>query len=127
MQTMEQLLSKVLDLLDEAKQRGENPDLLFLTPDDEHTLAVHAWLKAEAADKDALRKQPPDVREMQGYRKLAGLTVEWDATTTSVRARTTEEQQVERDKSARAANAAREVSERLSEARRKRLKGWGGY
>ena len=32
MQTIEQLLSKVLDLIEEARQRGEKPELVFLTP-----------------------------------------------------------------------------------------------
>ena len=60
MQTIEQLMSKVLDLIEEARHRGEKPDLVFLTADDEHTLMVHAWLRAKDGDKpDALHKAPP--------------------------------------------------------------------
>ena len=128
MQTIEQLLSKILDLIAEAEQRGEKPDLVLLTPDDEHTLAVHLWLRSEAADSEALAKTPPDVRNFsKGYTKLAGLSIQWDAEKTQVRARTPEERTAYRERLAHSSRQMAEVNRRLAEdSRRQRTRLWGG-
>lgn len=128
MQTIEQLLSKVLDLIEEARHRGEKPDLVFLTPDDEHTLTVHAWLRAKDDDKpDALHKTPPNVRSsIHGYSRLAGLEIQWDAEKTEVRARTLEELKAHQERMRKGLQAMREVNQHLAEdARQRRSRFWG--
>ena len=122
MQTIEQLLSKVLDLIEEARQRGEKPELVFLTPDDEHTLAVHAWLRAKDDRKpDALHEAPPDVRSSgHGYSRLADLQIQWDSEKTEVRARTPAELTAHQEECRRSTEAIREVNQRLAELSRQR-------
>ena len=122
MQTIEQLLSKVLDLIKEARQRGEEPELVFLTPDDEHTLAVHAWLRAKDDRKpDALHEAPPDVRSSgHGYSRLANLQIQWDSEKTEVRAWTPAELTAHQEECRRSTEAIREVNQRLAERSRQR-------
>lgn len=117
MQTCEQLLSKVLDLIEEAKNRGEKPDVVFLTPNDERTLKVRAWLCAQDDDKsDAIRKAPPNVRSgHHGYSTLAGLRIEWDADKTEVRARTPEELKAYQEKARKGMAMMREANQRLEQ------------
>lgn len=118
MQTIEQLLSKVLALIEEARQRGEKPELVFLTPDDEHTLAVHAWLRAKDDRKpDALHKAPPNVRS-HGYSRLADLQIQWDSEKTEVRARTPAELTAHQEERRRSMEAMREVNQRRAEQSR---------
>lgn len=128
MQTIEQLLSKILDLRADAEERGEKPDLVLLSPDDEHTLAVHLWLRNEAADAQALAKDPPDVRHFsKGYSKLAGLLIQWDAEKTQVRARSPEERAAHSERLARSSQQMAEASRRIAEdSRRQRSRFWGG-
>lgn len=130
MQTIEQLLSKILDLIDAAKLRGEEPDLVFLTPDDEHTLRVHAWLRGKKKDdhkRDALHEAPPDVRSsIHGYSKLGDLDIQWDAEKTEVRVRTPEEVKAHQERMRKGLAAMREVNQRLADdARQRRSRFWG--
>jgi hypothetical protein len=128
MQTIEQFLSKTLDLIEDANQRGEKPDLIFLTPDDEHTLAVHAWLRAKDGDKpDALHKEPPSVRGgRSGYTEIAGLAIQWNAEKTEVRARTPDEQKAHQEKMQKSLQTMIEVNQQAANAaRQRRSRFWG--
>lgn len=90
MQTIEQLLAKVLYLEAASQQQGEKPDLICLTPEDELTLLCHEWQKGD------LTKKAPEVRKT--YSRLAGFVTVWDAPHTEVRAEAPQEKQERMDR-----------------------------
>lgn len=117
MQTIEQLLANILKLRADAERQGQKPDLVLLSAEDEITLAVHAWLRAEAEKPGALTNTPPNVRSnlRGGYGKLAGLDVQWDAERTEVRARSAEEESAHKESVRRNLQAMQEVNQSLAD------------
>lgn len=85
MQTLDQLLTKIINLQTASEVAGHKPDIVHLTREDEVTLIVHEWKKLEP------KKKPPGARS--SYTTLASLVVMWDAAETSVRSFTHEERQ----------------------------------
>lgn len=85
MQTMPQLLSKILDCVEEQKGLGGSPDVLCLTKEDERTLAVEIWRLKIAKEIEIFSDMsPPDARAEVGN-VFAGMLVQWDASVTHVR------------------------------------------
>lgn len=120
MHTLDQLLDKVLKLLDAQPEGDPKPDLVCLTPDDERALIAHEWKKGE------LQKKPPSVRSI--YKKLAGLDVEWDAPETSLRCRTPEEKTAKQEAMRQGLDQMRDANRQLAENHeRDRRNRFGGY
>jgi hypothetical protein len=85
MQTMEQLMNKIVRLRREAEQRGETPTSIYLTVEDEDTVAAFLWLIEASENREKLRRAPPHARGNGALmNKFAGLDISWDALRTAV-------------------------------------------
>lgn len=85
MQTMEQLMNKIVRLRREAEQRGETPASVNLTVEDEDTVAAFLWLMEASENREKLRRAPPSARGNGALLStFAGLEISWDAQRTAV-------------------------------------------
>lgn len=119
MQTLDQLLTKIINLQTASEEAGRKPDLLHLTREDELTLIVHEWKKTD------LEEKPPSIR--RDYSRIAGLSIVWDTQETAVRPRTEEEAKAHQEMRRRGLENMAEINRIvLDHAERKRRSYWGG-
>lgn len=94
MQTLTQLLGKILHHTKKFKEAGKNPGVLYLTPEDEEALQVHLWQQSLSLSLSLSGSTAPDVRELLPSGHLfAGMYIRWGSPTgeTLVRAMTAAE------------------------------------
>lgn len=85
MQTMPELLHKLLFEIDRTKGLGRSADVVCFTKDDECTLAVDLWHRQQLLNPNQYgHARRPNIRtELFGL--YAVMVVEWDAAATLVR------------------------------------------
>lgn len=81
MHTMPQFLGKILCIVDQLKKEGKNPEMLYLSSEDERTLTVQLWQEQLKVGSLVTRMHaPPNIRVvLQDGELFGGMFVQWNA------------------------------------------------